>query len=168
VLDVGSKDAPYRRFVRATSYLTLDVKPELGADVVGDIHDIPRTDDSFDVVIATEVLEHCRDPQRAVDEIHRVLRDRGVCVLSTRFLYPYHPSPSDYFRFTHEGLAHLFRAFASVEIRPLGGRLVSAWMLLPRRGRLLGTLCNVIDPLIARSDPLRTKAACGYLVRAAV
>ncbi|MEA2556770.1 MAG: hypothetical protein QOG88_308, partial [Actinomycetota bacterium] len=58
--------------------------------------------------------------------------------------------------------------FTSVEIRPLGGRLVSAWMLMPRRGHLLGALCNAIDPLIARSDPLRTKAACGYLVRASL
>jgi SAM-dependent methyltransferase len=168
VLDVGSKDAPYRRFVRSTSYLTLDVVPSLGADIVGDIHDIPRPDGSFDIVIATEVLEHCRDPQLAVDEIRRVLRNGGICVLSTRFLYPYHPAPSDYFRFTDEGLAHLFRAFSTVEIRPLGGRVVSAWMLMPRRGRILGSLCRVLDPIVARADPVRTKAACGYLVRGLV
>ena len=166
VLDVGSKDAPYRRFVTATEYLTLEVAPGPGVDVVGDVHDIPRPDASFDVVICTEVLEHCHDPQRAVDEMARVLRPGGVCVLSTRFLYPYHAAPKDYFRFTDDGLRHLLRAFAEVEVTPLGDRLESAWMLVPRRGRLWGRLLNLVDPLIASRRPHATKAPTGYLVRA--
>src|SRR5262245_18835891 len=116
VLDVGSKDAPYRGIVPATSYLTMDLSPGAGADVIGDIHSIPRSDGSFDTVLATEVLEHCRRPQVAVDEIHRVLRVGGTCVLSTRFLYPVHGSPGDYFRFTDEGLRELFSSFSRVEI----------------------------------------------------
>lgn len=167
VLDVGSKDSPYRRSVAATEYLSLEIEAGPGVDVVGDIHDIPRPEASFDVVICTEVLEHCHDPQRAVDELRRVLRPGGVCVLSTRFLYPYHGAPKDYFRFTDDGLRHLFRAFSDVQVTPLGDRLESAWMLVPRRGRVWGRLLNLLDPLMAsrRARP-RTKAPTGYLVRA--
>jgi SAM-dependent methyltransferase len=166
VLDVGSKDAPYRRFVAATEYLAMEIAPGPGVDVVGDIHDIPKSDATFDTIICTEVLEHCHDPQRAVDEIGRVLRPGGVCVLSTRFLYPYHGAPKDYFRFTEDGLDHLFRGFSHVDVTPLGDRLESAWMLLPRRGRLWGRLVNVVDPLVASRRPHATKAPPGYLVRA--
>jgi SAM-dependent methyltransferase len=166
VLDVGSKDAPYRRFVSATQYLRLEIEAGPGVDVVGDIHDIPRPEGSFDTIICTEVLEHCHDPQRAVDELGRVLRPGGVCVLSTRFLYPYHAAPKDYFRFTDDGLRHLFRAFPEVEVTPLGDRLESAWMLVPRRGRVWGRVMNLVDPLVGSRRTHATKAPTGYLVRA--
>lgn len=167
VLDVGSRTAPYRSLVPATEYLTLDIDPSFGADVVGDIHDVPRPDESFDTIICTEVLEHCRDPKRAVDELRRLLRPGGVCVLSTRFLFLYHPTPKDYFRFTADGLSELFQAWSEVEIRPLGNRLEAAWMLVPRRGRLWGWLVGLLDPLVSSVRVRSTKAATGYLVRAA-
>jgi SAM-dependent methyltransferase len=166
VLDVGSRYAPYRELVPATQYLTLDIEPSFGVDIVGDIHDVPRPDASFDTILCTEVLEHCRDPQRSVDELLRVLRPGGVCVLSTRFLYPYHPTPYDYFRFTEDGLAELFREWSNVEIRNLGSRLESLWMLVPRRGRILGWFVGLFDPLVSSVRVRSTKAATGYLVRA--
>jgi SAM-dependent methyltransferase len=45
--------------------------------------DLPYADASFDVVTATEVIEHLEDFRRIVREIHRVLKPGGVCVLST-------------------------------------------------------------------------------------
>ncbi|MFL5737372.1 MAG: class I SAM-dependent methyltransferase [Actinomycetota bacterium] len=134
VMDVGAKDARHRRHVQATEYLTLDVRTDVGADIVGDLHEVPREDASLDIVIATEVLEHCYDPPRAVGEIRRMLRRGGVCVLSTRFIHPYHPDPKDYFRFSRDGLEHLFRDFSDVEIIPLGNRVQSAWLMI-RDGR---------------------------------
>jgi SAM-dependent methyltransferase len=166
VLDVGSRFAPYRELVPATEYLTLDIDPSFGADVVGDIHDVPRPDASFDTILCTEVLEHCRDPQRAVDEMRRLLRPGGVCVLSTRFLYPYHPTPRDYFRFTADGLAELFREWSEAEVLHLGSRLESVWMLVPRRGKLWGWFIGLFDPLVSSVRVRSTKAATGYLVRA--
>src|SRR5262245_30047345 len=80
VMDVGAKHAPYRYLVPATEYLTLDIRPDSGADVIGDLHEVPREDASLDTVIATEVLEHCYDPARVVREIHRLLRPGGVAV----------------------------------------------------------------------------------------
>ncbi|MEQ8672051.1 MAG: class I SAM-dependent methyltransferase [Aggregatilineales bacterium] len=38
----------------------------------GNLQDIPFNDNSFDLVICLEVLEHVGDPQRALAEIHRV------------------------------------------------------------------------------------------------
>jgi Methyltransferase domain len=167
VMDVGAKDARYRSLVPATEYLTLDLRSDVGADIVGDLHDVPRESDSLDTVIATEVLEHCQDPARVVSEIRRLLRPGGVCVLSTRFIHPYHPEPKDYFRFSHDGLEWLFRDFSEVGVIPLGNRLQSAWLMLPERPRLLAACLGMLDPVIAsyRGSP-KTRCPGGFLVRA--
>jgi hypothetical protein len=101
-----------------------------------------------------------------VSEIHRLLRPGGVCVLSTRFIHPYHPDPHDYFRFTNDGLAHLFRAFAQVRIRPLGNRVHAVWMLLPRRPRPVGWVVGALTPLVGAVDLPRSANPCGFMVRA--
>jgi len=165
-MDVGSKDARYRHLVPATEYLTLDIRPDSGADIVGDLHDVPWESDSLDTVIATEVLEHCYDPSRAVGEIHRLLRPGGVCVLSTRFLHPYHADPHDYFRFTNEGLAYLFREFSDVSIKPLGNRVHAAWMMMPGRWAPVRWVVSLLTPLVAWIDIPGSPNPCGYLVRA--
>jgi SAM-dependent methyltransferase len=166
VMDVGAKHSPYRVLVPATEYLTLDIRPDAGADIVGDLHDVPRESASLDTVIATEVLEHCYDPARAVGEVHRLLRPGGVCVLSTRFVHPYHPDPHDYFRFTNEGLAHLFAEFSQVQIRPLGNRVHAVWTVMPGRPAPVRWFRSLITPLVAAIDIPHSPNPCGYLVRA--
>ena len=44
---------------------------------------LPYSAGSFDIVTATEVIEHLADFRRVVREIHRVLRPGGICILST-------------------------------------------------------------------------------------
>lgn len=44
---------------------------------------LPFADASFDVVTCSEVLEHIRTPQRALDEMRRILRPGGRLLLST-------------------------------------------------------------------------------------
>ena len=43
-----------------------------------DILSIPHADQSFDVVMAAHVLEHLREPQRAISEMIRVLKPGGL------------------------------------------------------------------------------------------
>lgn len=45
---------------------------------LGNIYDIPFPDASFDAVFAYTVLEHVRDPLRAMREMRRVLKSGGV------------------------------------------------------------------------------------------
>lgn len=156
VLDVGAKSSPYRSKVPHTNWMTLDVDPSRGADLVGDIHDVQWRSGDFDTVIATEVLEHCHTPHRAVNEIRRLLKPDGVCILSTRFIYPYHPDPRDYYRFTEDGLRHLFREFADVEVIRLGNRLHSLW-ILATGVRFIKRILGVLNPIVALIDwPGRT------------
>lgn len=50
--------------------------------IVADGAHLPFRDESYDVVICTQVYEHSNNPSGMVDEIWRVLREGGVCFFS--------------------------------------------------------------------------------------
>ena len=82
-------------------------------------------DKSVDSVFSSQVLEHIKDPQKMVNEIHRILKKDGVCILTTHMAQVLHGEPHDYFRFTEYGLRELFKKFSYVEIKPNGGALLA-------------------------------------------
>jgi SAM-dependent methyltransferase len=51
--------------------------------VEANVQNLPFGDSSFDVVVANHMLYHASDPKRALDEIRRVLRPKGLLVAST-------------------------------------------------------------------------------------
>ncbi|MFQ5937729.1 MAG: hypothetical protein ACE5LB_15100, partial [Acidiferrobacterales bacterium] len=52
--------------------------------------------------------EHVQSPFVAVQEAGRVLKPGGVALLASVMNFPIHSFPSDYWRFTHEGVRKLF------------------------------------------------------------
>jgi SAM-dependent methyltransferase len=110
ILDVG---AGGRRI--APGVVTVDAVSVPGVDVVGDIHNLPIDADSFDCVFCTGTLEHVRDPWQAVREIHRVLKPGGIVHLDVPFIQGYHADPTDYWRFTLDGLRLLAGAFEEID-----------------------------------------------------
>jgi methionine biosynthesis protein MetW len=53
--------------------------------VRGDLNQgpLPFGDGSFDAIFCGEIIEHLVDPDHLLDEIHRTLTPRGICVLTT-------------------------------------------------------------------------------------
>ena len=75
---------------------------------VADIRDLPFPDDSFDVVFTSAVLEHLGDPERALREIHRVVKPGGlVGVINTDWgdplISPLNESVSRFFEIFERG-----------------------------------------------------------------
>lgn len=110
VLDVGCGPKPYYPYfaARASEYVGVDVVAHPAADLVGRVEELPVEDGSFDIVLCTQVLEHCDDPTQAVRELRRVVAPGGRVLASTHGVQVYHPSPQDYWRWTHAGLRRLF------------------------------------------------------------
>jgi SAM-dependent methyltransferase len=125
VLDVGCGVKPYYPFfAAAASYVGVDVKENVEADLVGHVEALPVEDASFDVVLCTQVLEHVDDPARAVRELARVTAPGGRVLASTHGVMLYHPNPQDLWRWTHTGLQRLFESaggWADVTVEPGAG-----------------------------------------------
>ncbi|MGZ4333564.1 MAG: class I SAM-dependent methyltransferase [Gaiellaceae bacterium] len=135
ILDVGCGVKPYYPFFAdvAAEYVGVDVVENPHAELLGPVEALPVEDASFDVVLCTQVLEHCDDPRQAVQELRRVTRPGGRVLASTHGVQVYHPSPADYWRWTHTGLDRLFRTSAewgSVTVTPAAGTASALAMLL--------------------------------------
>jgi SAM-dependent methyltransferase/uncharacterized protein YbaR (Trm112 family) len=97
-------------------------------DLVADGHDIPFPDNYFDAIICQAVLEHTRDTQRVVSEMHRVLKPDGILYVEVPFLYPVHMH-SDFRRFTLMGIQELFSDFDSLR-EGVNGAVASAFVVI--------------------------------------
>jgi len=97
VLDLGCRDgALTRAYLDGNDIVGVDADREaleeaakLGIETHwADLDEaLELRDESFDVVVAGELLEHLRDPQRVVAEIRRVLRPGGTFVASVPNAY---------------------------------------------------------------------------------
>ena len=101
-------------------YVNLDLFAMPGVDVAADAAQLPFVDGVFTRVECDAVLEHVKDPERVMAEIHRVLAPGGYVHLVTPFCHPFHEYPRDYRRFTPDGLREL--AGARFEVVAQGWR----------------------------------------------
>jgi SAM-dependent methyltransferase len=95
-----------------TEWVGLDVKAGRDVSVVADLHEISRHFPAahFDGVFCASVLEHLRRPWVAAKELAAVVKPGGRLLVQTHQSFPVHGYPSDFFRFTREGLAEVFAA----------------------------------------------------------
>jgi len=82
----------------------LEISDGENIDYVGKAESIPFSENSLDLIICQEVLEHTEDFKAALHEMYRVLKPGGQLYLQTPFIIGYHPCPNDYWRFTNEGI----------------------------------------------------------------
>jgi SAM-dependent methyltransferase len=136
---------------------------------------ISSRDASYDLVVCTQVLHLVRRPQQALTEFARVLVDGGYAFVTTSGVYPFHPDPNDYWRWTQEGLPALFddvEGLELVQLVPHGGSAVTLANMVntPIReaARALGAevlgapaiaLVNLVAAVIDRVLPARAKSA---------
>lgn len=131
-LDIGCEQSSYAKYF--PNRTGLDIKPGLGVDVVGDAHNLPFGNEKFDIILCTEVLEHLHSPSIAISEMNRVLKKNGKLILSTRFIFPLHNTPNDYWRFTKYGLKELFKNWDILELHEEVGTKNVIAVLMQRMG----------------------------------
>jgi len=93
ILDLGGRRrfykwlAPFKEKFASSHYFCLDILPNPNLDVVEDILFLPFASESADGIICHSVLEHVYEPQLAVKEISRVLKQGGGAFFYVPFLY---------------------------------------------------------------------------------
>jgi len=135
VVDIGGKKGkkrgafnPAKTLSSQWWYVNLDLSTN--PNIYADAAILPLKNDSVDVIICTEVLEHLINPHACTNEIHRILKNQGIAFFSIPFLYPIHADPYDYQRFTADGLNILLSSFSSIKIYPMGGYLGTVGMFI--------------------------------------
>lgn len=100
------------------------------ATIIADLtkpNDIPGT--SFDCIICTFVLHVILDLDRAIAELYRILKPRGVLLVAVPHISMCDPQYHELWRFTPEGLSLLLgKSFAAedVTVREYGNSLTAA------------------------------------------
>lgn len=112
VLNLGSGP---KRVSKDKNVLNVDMYKFPDVDIVSDISNLPFEDESVGGVVMESVLEHLKEPERAVNEIKRVLKPGGYLYVNLPWFYPFHPSPSDYRRWSIPGLRRIFCDFEFVD-----------------------------------------------------
>jgi len=139
-LDVGGGGGGYAKYF--PNRVSVDIVQNENVDVVADVHELSKhfTKEEFSVVLCTEALEHFYHPHKAIEEMAYVLKGGGILILSTRFIFPLHETPHDYFRFTEYGLRHLLRDFEILEFKQDGNTMEALAVLYQRIGHQCDTL----------------------------
>ncbi len=87
--------------------LNLDIVTGTAIDCQAQAEHLPFADSVFDLILTQETLEHVRDPFLSVKEMYRVLKPNGVLYCQLPFVIGYHPGPTDFWRFSPEGIRAL-------------------------------------------------------------
>jgi SAM-dependent methyltransferase len=166
VLDVGGTKVNKRGFFNIDNLghqvVYLNLSPQKLPDILGDVTSLPFGDNFFDVVICSELFEHLYNPREALAESLRVLKPNGVLLATIPFMYPQHPDPNDYVRYTEQFLFDELNAlgYASIEVERQGGfwsvfadmfrAIVYEWHAQSRMKRLMSRifLCGLLVDLL--------------------
>ena len=136
VLDIGKAMRDKFNKIVCKNVETLDVN-DFGnyPDIVCDIcSDVTQLENKYDKIICIAILEHVYDPFKAVYNLKRMLKNNGKIYGYVPYLFYYHAPTDlkfqDYFRFSKDALAYLFRDFNEVELYPIRGRISSSFNMM--------------------------------------
>lgn len=116
VIEIGSYDVngSIRSIIKSLNpaeYLGVDLEEGPGVDLVCGAEEILNCfhDEFFDVVISTEMIEHVLDWRKVISNIKKITKPDGIILLTTRsYGFPFHPSPTDFWRFEYEDMESIF------------------------------------------------------------
>ena len=132
LLDLGCGAVPlyaaYRDHVRSTTCIDWPGSRH-GSEHVDYALDLnlglPLNPESFDTILATDVLEHIASPDLLWREMARIAKPEACLIIGVPFLYWIHEQPFDYFRYTEFALRAKCHehCLEIVELRAYGGAL---------------------------------------------
>ena len=120
VLEVGSKYVNgsvrpiIEKFFQPEKYVGIDIEQGKFVDEVLPAEKLIEHfgQQSFDVVISTELLEHVKDWRIVIHNMKGVLKEGGVVYITTRSKgFPYHSYPYDFWRYEIDDMKNIFSDF---------------------------------------------------------
>jgi SAM-dependent methyltransferase len=115
VLEVGCGDRSNFVLSERMMYLGTDVRRCTRLDVLSDGKHLPFNQNSFDLCLCFQMLEHVDDPSAIVDESYHVLKPDGTVFISVPSSWIIHGAPDDYWRWTKYGLRKQLSKFDIID-----------------------------------------------------
>ena len=122
--------------IKAKKIDTLDVNdfgdyPDIICDICSDINGLQN---KYDKIICIAILEHVYNPFKAIDNLKSMLKENGIIYGYVPYLFYYHAPKDlkfqDYFRFSKDALAYLFKDFKEIELYPVRGRISTPFNIM--------------------------------------
>lgn len=164
VIDLGGhKNSEYVRYLNGTfTRTTANLSDD--ADIRCDFEKpLPMKDATYDNAILINVLEHIYEYRQLLKETARILKRDGTILVIVPYLFPYHPSPRDFHRFSGEALERALTdaGFTDIIVTPLGTGLFQSQYLMVERllPSFLHPLSIVFGPLQGLCDHMFTSIA---------
>ncbi|GMQ91313.1 MAG: hypothetical protein BMS9Abin11_0621 [Gammaproteobacteria bacterium] len=117
-LEIGSRDYGttwnMRPLFPGQQYIGVDMSEGKSVDLVFDLTKPFKEVDQafngvrFNTIFCLNVMEHCDQPFRMAENLEALLAPGGKIYISVPFAWKFHGYPSDYWRFTQEGVKKLF------------------------------------------------------------
>ena len=81
VLHVAPEIIFIKKFKKITNwnYVSIDLKSPL-ADIKANVYNLPFEENYFDLILCNHVLEHIEDDYKALNELHRVIKNKGTLI----------------------------------------------------------------------------------------
>ncbi|MEW6606030.1 MAG: methyltransferase domain-containing protein [bacterium] len=90
-----------------------------GVDIIINAHDL-KYKEEFDVIICLDTLEHDDNPFQTIKKAYQALKIGGIILITVPGInFQKHGYPSDYWRFTEEGLKVLLKNFKKLKIKKI-------------------------------------------------
>lgn len=124
IIEVGSQDVngsirDYILKFKPRSYLGVDITPGKGVDLVVDAEGLIQKfgEETFDVVISTEMIEHVNDWKNVIHNLKGILKKSGLLIITTRSKgFGYHAYPYDFWRYEIEDFKSIFKDFTILKL----------------------------------------------------
>jgi SAM-dependent methyltransferase len=102
------------------SYKGLDMVLGKNVDIIAPTIPWPISDNSYDLVISGQTLEHTKAPWLWIKEIERVCKPGGLIIIIAPWQWDQHRYPVDCWRILPDGMTYLLGDWCNCEILTIG------------------------------------------------
>jgi SAM-dependent methyltransferase len=148
-LVIHSEDVEYKPYF--PNAYTVTKRQDKPADLHVDLYytELSKiSDESYNVIMCTGLLEHIPDPDRIIADMNRILKPGGRLIISASAVFSFHECPDNFFHFTPYGFRLLFKDWSRFDMLRGASQPFETIGILLQRILMQCEIFPVIRPLV--------------------